>query len=591
MISTSAMPWARMGIGLLQGFALFLLYHASELKAWPATDGLVFAPLLAVAVFVPLLVLSGLGNLRLRTLIVWTCVATILCAGFAVYDIFRDPTVTTVTETIPRIVPSGVMWFSLAVILFIVHTLTVAGEADRRVMASYPTHFDLAWKHGVQFVLAVAFVAVFWGLLFLSAELFRLIKIEYLAQLIRRQVFWIPVTATAFSYAIHVTDIRANIVQGTRTLALVLLSWLLPLMVLVSVAFVAALPFTGLEPLWATRRATVILLIAAAALIFLVNAVYQDGRAESRAAAVLRYASVVAAVVLLPLIALAAYGLALRISQYGLTPERIYAAACVVVAACYGVGYVIAAGRYGTSFRELERTNLVTSLVIVGVLLMLRSPIADPDRIAVADQVSRLKSGRTSPDQFDFAFLRFRAGRYGTEALDQLVAHAEGPQAAVIAERAAQALRRRSQWEMTQAAPPTTPQQRASNITVIEPKGGTLPDRFLQQDWMAFPRRWLLPRCLLAMEQCNAIVTDLDGDGKSEILLFAVHAGSGAAFKSGTGDSWEFLGTIANLNCPGVRDALTAGRFEMVQDPLKEIEANGQRLYINTECAPSQAGR
>jgi hypothetical protein len=209
-----ATPLIRLAIGLLQGVALLILYQAFEQKTWPATDGFVFAPLVAIATFVPLIVISALGHLRLRTLVVWAVVATLLCTGLAVYDIFRDPISVAAAGPEPRVLPSWVMWLSLAAALFIIHILTISGEADRKLIASYPTHFDIAWKHGVQFVLAVCFVGLLWGLLFLGAELFRLIRIEFLAELLKRTAFSIPVTALAFSYAVHVTDVRASIVQA-----------------------------------------------------------------------------------------------------------------------------------------------------------------------------------------------------------------------------------------------------------------------------------------------------------------------------------------------------------------------------------------
>ncbi len=378
------------------------------------------------------------------------------------------------------------------------------------------------------------------------------------------------------------------IVRGTRTLGLFLLSWLLPMMALIGAAFVLALPFTGLEPLWRTRSASGILLGAAAALILLINAAFQDGRAENRAMAALRYASVLAAVVVVPLIVLAGYALALRIGQYGLTPDRVGVAVCVVVGACFGVGYVVAAARSGALLHGVEDTNVVTVLIVVGLLLVLNSPIADPDRISVADQVSRLQSGRISPDEFDFAFLRFGAGRYGTRALEQLASHAQGPQAAVIAERAARALQA---TRLAQVSPPAkehiSARQRADNITVVAPAGGTLPDSFLQQDWSALepPLPRLLPQCLVVSVKCDAIIADLDGDGRPEILLFGV--GGGGAFKANTAGTWEFVGRIANAYCVGVREALRAGHFEIAPSVFKEIEANGVRLHIEPGCVPA----
>jgi hypothetical protein len=488
-------------------------------------------------------------------------------------------------------VPSPLLWPSLGAILFIIHTLTVSGESDRKVIANYATHFDVSWKHGVQFVLAVSFVGVLWGLLFLGAELFQLIKIEYVWQLIRRPSFSIPVTMLAFGYAVHLTDVRANIVRGTRTIALVLLSWLLPLMTLLVAAFLAALLFTDLEVLWSTRRATTILLIAVAALVGLINAAYQDGGPETRATAVLRFASVLAAVLLLPIIALAAYALILRVGQYGWTPDRIIALASIAVAICYGIGYAVAAGRSGATLSGLEPTNLYTSFVIIGVLLALRTPIADPARLAVADQVGRLESGKVSPEQFDFRFLRFDAGRYGTAALERLAARTEGPQAELTAARAAQALRTTTRQQIAQAPPQITPARRAGNIAVIFPSDGKLPQQFLEQDWAALtrsPRFLLLPACIVGDAKCEAILIDVDGDGVPEILLVNLPFGNAGAFKAGADGKWAFIGTIANATCAGVRDALRAGRFMTAQPLFEEVVVNGQRLSINTGCAEAQ---
>lgn len=593
-ISSKSLPWMRLIVGLLQGLALLLMYEAVEHKQWPATDGLVFAPLLFAATFVPMLVISSLDHLRLRTLVIWAVIATLLCIGLGVYDIFRDPVVVIGQGTAPRIVPSWVAWWSLAAALFILHALIVSGQADGRLIARYPAHFEVSWKHGVQFVLAVLFVGLLWGLLFLGAELFRLIKIEFLAELIRRKTFAIPVTAVAFSYAIHITDARASIVQGARTLALILFSWLLPLMVLLSGAFILALLFTGLDPLWSTRRATGILLSAAAALVFLVNAAYQDGRPELPTVAILSYARSLAAFVLLPLVVLAAYGLVLRIAQYGWTPERITALACIVVAVCYSGGYLVAALRAPVAMTWLEPTNIATSLVIVGILIVLRTPIADPAWISVTDQMRRLEAGKVAPDQFDFAFLRFRAGRYGEAALRQLAAQTEGPQASLIAERANLALQAKNQFEVGRLTPrpTTTPAQRASRITVISPGGAALPAGFADRDWNSFPQQWKLPICLVRDVRCEAIVADLDGDGQPEILLLSLPTGAAAAFKRQSADAaWDYLGGIANVNCAGVRDALHEGRFEIVQPAMKEISANGQRLRVTADCAPAMGAK
>jgi hypothetical protein len=285
-----------------------------------------------------------------------------------------------------------------------------------------------------------------------------------------------------------------------------------------------------------------------------------------------------------PLTALAAYALYLRVYQYGWTPNRIIATACVVVAAFYAIGYVLAAATSGASMKALESTNVITALVIVGVLLMLRSPAADPARISVADQIHCLESGQVTPEHFDFSFLRFRAGRFGAAALHQLAAETEGPQAAAISERAKQALNAHSPYQAVRVLPPLTADTRARNITVINPSGTSLPSQFLEQDWRYVQRSYLLPRCILTDANCDALLIDLDGDGQREIILFTSPAGNAGAFKLAPGGAWEFIGSVANASCRGVREALRAGHFETEAPALKELVVEGQRLRIDTEC-------
>ena len=330
---------------LVQGGGLYLLYHARETGIWPSNDALALAPLLAVALFVPTIVVAGAGTLRPRTLAAWAVVATALVTGLAIHDILRDPAAASAgTLQVPQHLMAAL---ATTVTLFILHALIVSGDIEGRWPASYPKLFDVTWKHGIQLALAAGFVGAFWALLLLGAQLFRLIDIAFVGKLIARPWFAIPVTAAFFACAIHLTDVRAEIVRGTRRLGLTLLAWLLPIMTLIAGAFLLTLPFTGLDPLWSTRNATVILLAAAAALVVLINAAYQDGALERPAASVLRMASALAVIALVPTVGLAAYALGLRAAQHGWTPDRILALAAIVAAACYALGYLIALVRSG----------------------------------------------------------------------------------------------------------------------------------------------------------------------------------------------------------------------------------------------------
>ena len=99
---------------------------------------------------------------------------------------------------------------------------------------------------------------------------------------------------------------------------------------------------------------------------------------------------------------------------------------------CYAAGYLFAALRAPLLMKGLERTNVLVACVIVVAVLSLFSPLADPARISVADQLSRLQSGAVPPERFDFAFLRFDSGRYGRMALERLAAATDGPGCALL---------------------------------------------------------------------------------------------------------------------------------------------------------------
>src|SRR5205823_3428641 len=206
--------------------------------------------------------------------------------------------------------------------LFIAHSLVMAGVRDRRRIAAYTTHFDLAWKLGVQLAFSGLFTGVSWLVLLLGAQLFELVKLTFLTELMREEWFAIPVTAFAFACAMHLTDVRPAIVHGIRGLLLVLMSWLLPVAVLLVGGFLAALPFTGLAPLWGTRHAASVLLCAVAAFVVLINAAWQQGGDGNGVAGAVRVAARIAALLLAPLVIIAVYALFLRVRDYGWTGDR-----------------------------------------------------------------------------------------------------------------------------------------------------------------------------------------------------------------------------------------------------------------------------
>lgn len=555
----------RLGVGLAQGGLLYGLSELAERKLWPMTDPPVFIALVVMLLALGPVLLSGLGALTRRSALIWAAVAAAVTGAIGWNEGGR---LLKGFETIP----SPLVMLGVLVGLFIAHSLIVAAARDRGRIATYPTYFDVSWKHGVQLALALVFTGIFWAVLGIGAALFGMIGVKAFAETIAERWFAIPASALAFAGAVHLTDVRLGLIQGVRTVALTLLGWLLPLLAGLTLAFLAALPFTGLAPLWKTGSAAAILIGAGASLILLINAAYQDGGREKPLPVALQWAMRLGGLLLLPLTALAAYALWLRIGQYGLTIERIIAVAGVVVGACYALGYAVAAVLPGPVMRRLEPTNVATSFVGLAVLLALLSPIADPVRLSVNDQVGRLLAGKVKPADFDFDYLRFGSGRLGTAALEKL-AKAGGETGRLA--RAAQA--RESRYAPEPPKPDNV--QPLAGLSVY-PAGKVAPDS-LKAQWVSVAAG----RCEKTHETCRLIILDLDGDGGDEALIGSPNANLDL-LALGEDGVWSRQGVIAPPYCGSnteVFDTLTAGRFTTERSRWNTVTVNGVVLTVDPE--------
>ena len=574
----------RLALGLLQGALLYWLYSSARDNAWPSTAPYLFAPLVLVGLLVPVLMIASLGHLPAKKAGMWALAATGILIALALHDTWRGgagqgPWGSTGAT---KHFPSGLLILFSAVGMYIAHALVAASSYDGRRVARYSTYFEQGWTLAIQFKFSVFFVGALWAVLGLGSALFMLVKLDFLRELLTKSWFAIPVSCFAYSCAMHLCDVRPGIVRGIRTLALVLLSWILPVAALLVGGFLLTLPFTGLAPLWATRSATAVLLGTSALLVVLINAAFQNGKAGPGVARVIRASARVAALLLLPLVGIAVYALALRVGEYGWTSDRIIAAACLLVASCYALGYFWAAIERDSWLGPVAKVNVATTFLALGVLLALFSPLFDPARLSVASQMARLEAGKVGADKFDFDYLRFEGARYGRQALERLKAGAQGPDAAAIREKAALALAKEQRGARAQAAK-LGAADIAANLKVW-PGTARLPESFLRQDWNAFKRPWYLPRCMKEAGQgCDAYLFDVNGDARPEILLVAgAPRNESAVFEEGADGGWVGIGQLAPnvTHCAPLLEKLRAGRFQLVAPRVQDLEVDGQRIHI-----------
>jgi hypothetical protein len=618
-IAPQSVGIARLGIGLLQGIVAWRLlavvaprfYDGTPTRApvlwWSQAHPTLFAILALVTAFVPVIALAEIGRMRASHLIVYLLATSAALAALVAYDLWRDPT----RGEVVNVWPSAGLMFGAAIGLFITNQLLEHRERRLGLFTAYATHFEDSWMRGFQVILSLAFTLLVWGVLELGNALFGLIQVAWFGQMIDHNWFRCPVLAVAFAASVHITDVRPALLRGMRNLGLTLLSWLLPLVVALGCAFLVALLFTGLHPLWNTRFAASVLLWSVAVTLVLLNAAYNDGDPAHWPVLPLRWAGRLAGPMMLVLGLLAAYAIGLRVGQHGWTPQRVRSAAVVLVALIYGGGYSWATLTRGAWLHRLERVNVTASLVMLGVLVALFTPLADPARLAVNSQVRQLKAGTIAPDKFDYQFLRFDAGRFGTDALAALTRNANGE----IASRArlAQASDQRV-FNGDHDPDPGLTEPALSHVTVY-PAGVHLPGDFGPA---TIVQRATVGRdCLYDGSACDIIVWTVSAHAAPLLIvrqhevwedrpqnnarltaknrLTAITTAMGLpVFGRDPAAKWKQVGSIDHANCPGVFEALRNGKAETITPDHSDLLAGGFRLAFtpmtdtDARCQPER---
>lgn len=341
---------------------------------------------------------------------------------------------------------------ALAAVAIAVPLFQAARDEGRLRLTPAAVHAH-AWTNIILWGAACAFVGVTMLLTFLLSELFGLIGVHFLRNLLRDGWFAPTLACAAFGGAVGLLRDRDVVTSILQRVGRTILSVLAPVLAAGLVFFVLALPFTGLDALWEqTKETTPIVLACMFGALILTNAVAGNSSVEEARAPVLRWSAMALAATMVPLAAVAALSTGQRIAQHGFTPDRLWAAVFVAVAAAVAIGYAWALfrGRFAWP-APLRETNVRLAAGVCLLALFLALPIVSFGALSTRDQVARLESGRISPEKFDWAALRYDFGPPGRSALAELAA--AGPYRTL----AAKALQAESRWAVRDpevAAPP-----------------------------------------------------------------------------------------------------------------------------------------
>ena len=335
-----------------------------------------------------------------------------------------------------------------------------------------------AWTDAVIGAASLAFVGITFLLVVLIGQMFKLIGINLIFDLLNDEWFGWMLAGAAFGGAVGLLRERDKLVATLQRLVMIVLAVLAPVLAAALVLFLLSLAGTGLQKLWDSGFSTAAVMMGVAAFaVLLANAVIGNGADDRATNPVLRWAAPVLAVAVLPLAGIAFYSMHLRVIQYGWTPERIWGVIAAIIALAYGLAglWAVVKGRrdFDDWLRPLQQ-KLAIGLAVLALFLAL--PILDFGAISTRDQLARLKSGAIPAEKFDWAAMAYDFGPAGRAALKKL----EGSPQKAKADAAKAALEAKNRWDLTGPDGPTLLKPFAERLRVV-PAGRALPAEALER--------------------------------------------------------------------------------------------------------------
>ena len=400
-------------VALAQGVALTLYYRALNEVWWPFEGDAITATIGLLISWLPLLfVMTFRHTLWSRFYLIWL-------VGHVVLLVVAGTFWGSLSEANALSITGGARVLAFGVACFLCLVWMRACLHEQRWMPSYSALCAFSSHSFSLLALGTLFGVLVLALCMLVGGLFAVIGIDAISRFFREPEFVIPVWCLSFASA--AIWARSSVASNLRSrLALrAAFKFIVPPLALVTILFVAALPFTGVAVIWDEGYGTATLLSFIFVTLFGLNAVLQDGdRVVYQGAVALLVRSLPLALTVL--LALCVYGLFERIAQYGLTFDRVVAVLMVAIAACFVVLYaVFVVPKPLSHLTALGRVNRAMSLVVLGVCLSLITPLIAWDKLIISQQLSRLSQDKVLAEQFDYSYL-VRLGDRGRAAVESL---------------------------------------------------------------------------------------------------------------------------------------------------------------------------
>ncbi|GGO74247.1 DUF4153 domain-containing protein [Bowmanella pacifica] len=560
-------------IALLQGLMLLGLHQAMSWQFWPYQDPAWLYALYAGVLTGPLLLLLGLSNTNFRFML-QSSLAFSLVSGLLGYYVGSQ-------ASPPDEVGLGILLPALIVTLTIatfksLMYLQLGIPSLKTANINYSELFAHSWRNFLTMGLALLFSLGIWLLLMLCAALFDAIGLKFFEQLFTTSWFYYPVLSMAMGLGIGLFRRQSGIVDTIVHIQQLLVKWMLVMLVLVSVLFLATLPFTGLAPLWESGGSTLILWMLAL-LLFFVNATYQH-QADPHIYPRWLHRLIYLSLLLMPVYSLiSAYGLYMRVAQYGWSVSRCWAVLLWLLLSLFALGYASQILRHKDNWLQgLGRVNIPMGLTVLLAMLLVNSPLLNFMQISANSQMARLSQDKLAADEVDIHYFHSQLAGPGYRALQKI--RADYGQTYPELSMRIDALYQKNE-EMDLAA------FQVQLAKVIEGAESTWPDGLLaaitqhlhEQPWR------------LAQNQGYYLkAVDLNSDGQQDFLLMeeSIHQPEFSLYYL-TDDGWQVkslhLRIAPDTDLKALTAAIKSSDFAVVLPKWQQIRVKGLTLYTEPE--------
>ena len=554
--------WGMIFIGLLQGTLCYLLmtYLVPHNDGWlfygmPATIAITSALLLTVVSF------------KQRALWYWMALIFVVVLAMSAWlkwqvedsDKWRQ-------HEVFMFYGWRLLLMAMLALPWIQYSLHVSREQAR-----YPHFYRQLWLNALTLLIVFVANGLFWLVLLLWSEMFKLVGIPFFSTLFF-DTDWFGYVAFGLITALAVVLARtqSRLVTAVQKLLTFIATGLLPLVALLALMFILTLPFTGLEAI-SQRVSAAGLMSTLTLLLLLLMAIVREPQKEALPyPGALRYLIKCSLIVAPIYMLIAGWSLWVRIQQYGWTPERLYGVLVVVVLLVWSFGYLASILRRGRNPLELQGPVILgVSLLALGLLVLLSSPVIDAWRISVNSHMGLYHSGKIKPDQVSLYMLDHsgKPGRAALEALQKDVAFNQDSK------------RRRDLNSLLQGRRDPVKELTATQLVskVVMAPGSQKPDDAF---WAFVKTQGYRITSCAEQNACVLVSQDLNADGHPEQVLYAFGDGESLVFGMQK-NKWDLL-AVATLPEGFTKDKLlqAVANQQLGSAPRiwRDITIDGKRL-------------